>query len=171
MSFFLVRLAIPLFGLLGLSLTLVGLPGTWLTLAGAALAEWATEERLFSTWTLVAAVGLACVGELLEFLAAAGGARRAGASRAGAVGALIGGVLGAVAGTFLIPVPLVGTIAGGALGAFALSALAERGEGRPLAEALDVGGGAARGHALGLLGKLGAAVGVWFLLTVAAFWP
>lgn len=167
----LVQILVPLVGLVGVGITLIGLPGSWLTLASAAAAEMLTEERLFSTGTLVAATAMAVAGELIEFLAGSRGARAAGASRIGALGALVGGVLGALVGTFLLPIPVVGTVLGGALGAFALSAMVERGEGRPMGEALGVGKGAAVGHTLGLLGKLVMGLGVFLVVAIAVIWP
>ena len=153
-------------------LILFGLPGTWLMIATAAIAEWATPAtRLFGPSVLITAVALAALGEVIVFLASAGGAKRAGATRRGATGALLGGICGAIAGTLLIPVPLLGSLAGGALGAFIGSAALEHGGGRELREVLRVGRGAATGHVLGILGKLALGLAVWMLLAVAAFVP
>jgi len=171
MGWIAVALLVVLLDTLWLGLILIGLPGTWLMIATAALAEWWTEPQLFQPGVLIAAVVLAAAGELIEFLASAGGARRAGGTRAGAGGALLGGILGGIAGTFLIPVPLLGSLAGGALGAFLGSAVMEHRGGRTGREALRVGRGAAVGHVTGMLGKLSMGCAVWLLLAVAAFWP
>ena len=154
---------------LWLGLILLGLPGTWLVIASAALMEWATEPVLFHTATLATAVGLAVLGELWEFFASSVKARRAGAGRSGAVGALLGGLLGAIAGTLLLPVPVLGTLLGGGLGAFAGASLLEHGGGKELREALRVGKAAAFGHVFGMAGKLAAGVSVWLLLAVTVF--
>ena len=156
---------------LWVALILLGLPGTWLMIATAAVAEWCTTRTLFHMATLGVAVGLAALGETIEFLASAGGAKRAGATRSGAVGALMGGIVGAILGTIFIPVPLLGSLAGGAAGAFAGSAISEHGGGKELRDAMHVGRGAAVGHVLGMLGKLAMGVAVWVLLTVAVFVP
>ena len=164
-----VRVLLPIVGLMCPLLGLMGLPGTWLLLALAGGAEWITEPQLFSGGTAAAAVLLAVAGEAWEFLASSTTAKRAGAGRRGAVGALLGGIAGAIAGTLLIPVPIIGTLVGGGLGAFALSSTLEREGGRELGEALRVGRAAAAGQLLGVLGKTVAGAGVYVLLVVALF--
>lgn len=167
----LLELGLALLGLGLVALGLVGLPGTWLWLAVCALAEWGTDTLLFHPVTLTVAVSLAVLGEVAEFLAGSQGAKRAGAGRAGSLGALAGGFVGAVAGTLLIPVPVVGTLMGGALGAFSLATLAERRDGQELRGALRAGSGAALGQFLGLVLKLCAGVACWVVLAVALLWP
>jgi len=161
------QLLLPLIGLVGPALVLLGLPGTWLLLALAGLAEWATPARLFSTTSVAVVIGLAVLGEVWEFAAGSVRAKRAGAGRRGALGAIGGGLIGAVLGTFLIPAPLIGTLLGGGLGAFAGAAGLERHGGRGLRESLRIGRAAGVGHALGLAGKLAASVLVWAWLSVA----
>jgi uncharacterized protein len=156
-------------GLVGLAL--FGLPGTWLCIGACILAEVWTDTDLFLDSTLIVAVVLAVLGEVVEFSAGSAGARKAGASKSGALGALAGGIVGAVCGTFLIPIPVLGTLAGASLGAFSLSALVEHRGGKPLRGALRAGGGAAAGQLTGLLLKLAIGVGVWVILAVAAFVP
>jgi len=167
----LLELGLAVLGLGLVALALVGLPGTWLWLAACALAEWATEPDLFHPATLAVGVGIAVLGELADFLAGSQGAKHAGAGRAGSLGALGGGLVGALAGTLLIPVPVVGTLAGAALGAFTFATLAERTDGKELRGALRAGSGALLGQVLGLLLKLCAGLACWALLTVALLWP
>lgn len=164
-----VQVLLPVLGLVGPLLAVMGLPGTWLLLALAGLAEWGTGPRLFSTGGVATAVALALAGEVWEFLASSSRARRAGAGRRGALGALAGGIAGAVAVTVLLPVPLVGTLVGGGLGAFVLSSLLERGGGRSTGEALRIGRAAAVGQVLGVAGKVAAAVAVYLLVLVEVF--
>lgn len=167
----LLEIALALLGALLVASALVGIPGTWLFLAACVAAEmWVTED-LFRSSTLLAAVGIATVGEVLEFTSGSRGARRAGATRAGAIGALIGGALGAMAGTFLIPVPLLGTLAGASVGAFALATVLERRGGKELRRALRAGTGAALGQVQGMVFKLAAGIAVWLLLSIALFVP
>lgn len=162
------QILLPLLGLVGPALVLLGLPGTWLLLALAGLAEWATPARLFSDTTLVGVIALAVLGEVWEFAAGSVHAKRAGAGRRGALGALGGGLVGALLGTFLIPAPLIGTLLGGGLGAFAGAAGLERRGGRDLRESLRIGRAAGVGHAIGLAGKLAASAVVWVWVSVAA---
>lgn len=164
-----VRILLPILGLAGPVLGLMGLPGTWLLLALAGGAEWITEPRLFSNGTVIAAVLIAVAGEAWEFLASSTTAKRAGAGRRGALGALAGGIAGAVLGTVLIPIPVIGTLVGGGLGAFALSSTLEREGGRDLKDALRVGRAAAAGQLLGVVGKAAAGVLVYLLITVTLF--
>jgi len=147
-------------------LTLFMLPGMWLALAAAGLAEWVTDERLFSPWSLGGCLVLALLGELWEFSASAARAKKAGAGRRGAIGALIGGFLGAIAGTMILPV--IGTIAVGGLGALAGSFALERDGGRSVDEALRVGKAAATGQVLGVAGKLAicCAMALWLAVAV-----
>src|SRR5262245_48530518 len=98
--------------------------------AGAILVAW-LQPGMFSVGTLAAVVVGAAAGEALELLSGALGARKGGAGRRGAAGALLVGFLGAVVGTFLIAVPvlgsLVGACAGACLGAWGLELSGGRG--------------------------------------------
>lgn len=153
------------------SLALFGLPGTWLCIGACILAEMWTDTDLFLDRTLFAAIALAAAGEVIEFSAASSGARKAGASKSGALGALAGGVVGAICGTFMIPIPVLGTLAGATLGAFTLSTVVERRGGKELRGALRAGRGAAVGQLVGLLLKLAIGLVVWVILAVATFVP
>jgi len=163
------QIFLPLLGLAGPLLILLGLPGTWLLLMLAGVAEWITEPRLFGTLTLVSALVLAVAGEVWEAMASSVRARKAGAGRRGSIGALVGGIGGALLGTMLIPVPLVGTLVGGGLGAFALSAGLERSGGTAADSAFRIGRAAAAGHMVGLMGKLVAGVAVYAWLVTALY--
>ncbi len=155
---------------LWLVLDLLGLPGNWLMVAGTLLVAW-LRPGMFSAGTLVAVVIVAAAGEVLELLSGALGARKGGAGRRGSAGALLGGFVGAIAGTFLIPVPvlgsLVGACAGACLGAWSL----EMSGGRDFDESLRAGVGAGVGRALGTVVKLAAGVLLWLVIAVAAFVP
>ena len=71
----------------------IQLPGTWIMLALAVLIEWADRvylsqgaEQTFGWWVLGVCLGLALLGEVIEFLASAVGAKTTGASTRGVVG-------------------------------------------------------------------------------------
>lgn len=164
-------LIIAFAALLGVALTIFGLPGIWLAIAAAVLCElW--RGGLLDLWTLVAAVALGLLAEVVELIASAAGARRGGATRTGAGGALIGALLGGLVGTFVILIPVIGTILGGVIGAAAGTIAAERGiKGRTWRESGRAGAGAAAGRAVAVVLKSGLAVVVAILLTAAAFIP
>jgi len=154
-------------------LNLVALPGNWLIVGGAALFAWLMPENAVGgmTWTTVAVLlGLAIVGELVEFAAGAAGAAKQGASKRGVALAMIGAIVGSVLGLAVgAPIPLVGSfimaLLGGAAGAFAGAYLGETWKGRPEVDRVAVGRGAFAGRIWGTVGKL--AVGAIMLALVA----
>src|SRR5687768_7524398 len=107
----------------GLGVQLVGLPGLWLMAAAAALYELVTPGRYLYPWPLLIILALCLIAELLEFLAGAGGASKAGGSKRSMVGGIVGGLAGGI--LLSIPVPILGTIAGVCIGAFAGATLAQ----------------------------------------------
>lgn len=99
-------------------LTFFAIPGNWLIVIATCLFAWMFRDLQFiSVYTLGIIVALAAIGEIVELFSGAGGAKRAGASFYGAAGALAGMLLGALTGTFLIPVPFLGTVIGSCCGA------------------------------------------------------
>jgi len=165
------------FGLACLTLALLGLPGVWILIGGAVVVNLAdgwwlpeAERPTFSIGVLVAATLLAAIGEAVEFLASAVGAKRGGASRSGIAGALVGALVGSIAGTLLIPIPVVGTLLGAVGGSFLGALLGELHRGATPSESIRPASAAAIGRTLGTLGKLPIAVAVWAVLTVAVFW-
>lgn len=147
---------------------LFGLPGTWLMILCAALLDWWLEaEPLFGWTVLLTTVGLATLGEILEFFLGAAGARGAGGSRRGAALAIVGGIVGAVLGTPVVP--LLGTLIGACLGAFAGSIVGDVWAGRPLFHSLEAGRGAAVGRFWGTVAKMVIGGVIVVLLAVATF--
>jgi len=110
-----------LFALAGLVLTVAGLGGTFLVLAGALIYNMIIWKMAISGTALLWLLGLAIAGELLEWLITLMGLK-AGMSKYG----LIGTILGAVAGAALLSfIPILGTIIGLILGAYFGALLAE----------------------------------------------
>ncbi|MEO7402774.1 MAG: DUF456 domain-containing protein [Burkholderiales bacterium] len=153
--------------------TLVTLPGNWIVVGLAALFAWLIPEEAGRgvSWTAVAVLlGLAIVGEIIEFGASAAGAAKQGASKRGLalsmVGAIVGSVLGLMVGT---PVPVIGSfvmaLIGGAAGAFFGAYLGETWKGRPEEQRVAIGRGAFTGRIWGTVGKL--AVGAIMLAILA----
>ena len=103
-----------LFSLAGIALAAVTLPGVWLALCVALLCNlW--QPGMFNWWTLGICAGAGALGEIIELAASALGAKKAGGTRAGALSALGGTLIGAFAGSFFF-FP-IGTVAGAVLGA------------------------------------------------------
>jgi len=152
----LLLIGLIVFALAGIVLAAFQLPGTWVILAAAIGYDWCFGfQRLGWRW-LVVLTAVAAVAEVLDSLFSVAMARRAGASRRAAVGALIGGFVG----MFLLslPMPLVGTIAGGLLGCFSGAFLAELTH--PASVGLDSGDRIALGTRVGVFATMGRVMGL-----------
>jgi uncharacterized protein YqgC (DUF456 family) len=157
---------------LWLLLTIVGVPGTWLMVLTTLLLEWwLPEQRMFSTGVLIAIAVLALLGEVLELVAGMFGARRGGSTGWGVVGAFLGTIVGGVLGTFVIPLPVFGSLMGACGGAAVGTVACEMWRGRPTEWAMRAGVGAGVGRLGGTIAKLGVGVVMWIVIAVAAFWP
>jgi uncharacterized protein YqgC (DUF456 family) len=155
-----------------LASVIFGLPGTWLMVLATALAAWwQWDHHMIGPWTLVAMGILALAAEAVELLSGLLGTSRAGGGWRASLGAMTGGLIGAVAGTVLIPLPLVGTLIGACAGAGLAAAAVHQSRGQPPRDALRVGLGAGVGRFVGTVVKLGLAAIIWIIATVASFWP
>ena len=100
-----------LVGLVGT--VLPALPGVPLIFAGVLLAAWIDEFQRIGGWTVTVIGVLAALGLVIDYVAAAATARRAGASASGVVGAALGTIAGIFTGLWgLIFMPLVGAAIG-----------------------------------------------------------
>ncbi len=143
-------------------LNLITLPGNWVAVAVLALYAWLGPDsgRLDVGWPIVAAAFLlALFGEILEFVAGALGAQRAGASRRSTLFAIVGSFAGALLGAIIgIPVPVVGSLLAailfGAVGATVGAMYGEWSNGRSWRESWTIGHAAFWGRLLGTLSKL-----------------
>jgi hypothetical protein len=148
------------------------LPGNWLMVSMTALfAWWKWDEGIFSTGLLIAVGILALIGEIIEFFAGAGSAKKAGASWRGALAAIGGTLVGALLGTFLIPIPIVGTLLGACLGAGLGTWSVERLLGKPKEKSVKSGVGAGVGVFVGTTTKFLIGCLIWLIIAIAAFWP
>jgi uncharacterized protein len=103
--------ALVIIGLLGI--VLPALPGHILILGGLVLAAWAEHFTRVGTWTLIVIGVIAAASYLVDFAAAALGAKHLGASSR----AMIGAGLGTVAGLFLgLPGIILGPFVGAVIG-------------------------------------------------------
>jgi uncharacterized protein len=151
--------------------SVVGLPGNWLMVATTtAVAVWQWDSRMIGPWALAMVFALAIGGEIVESLSGALAARKVGATRNAAVGTIVGGLLGGLFGTGLVPIPLLGTLVGVCAGAFLGATAVEMMGGAPVDRSIRSGAGAAVGQSLGLLGKIAAGAAIWLTVAVAALW-
>jgi uncharacterized protein YqgC (DUF456 family) len=136
-----------LIGLLGL--VLPGLPGAPILFVGLVLGAWADDFAYVGAQTLIALGVMALLTYVVDFAAAALGAKRFGASNRAIAGALLGGLVGLVFGLpGLLLWPFIGAMAG------ELSAQ------RDLKAAGRAGIGASVGLALGTAVKLALGFGM-----------
>lgn len=153
------------------------LPGNWVVVGLTALFAVlfpAGEGEGIRWLTVGLIVGLAALGELIEFLAGAAGAAKEGGSRRSNVLAILGAVVGSVFGaTLTLPIPLVGPVigalGGGALGAFLGAYIGETWVGRSHVESYSVGRGALVGRLLGTAGKMACGAVMVVIVAVDAF--
>ena len=98
-------------GLVGVVFPL--LPGTTFLFAGMFLAAWLEDFQHAGVGTLIALGVLTAASFLVDYLAAAMGAKKANASKAAIVGATIGSLVGVIMGFWgLLLFPFIGAVAG-----------------------------------------------------------
>ena len=146
------------------------LPGNWLMLVTTYLfAWWQWDMGIFGWPLLIAITILALIGEIIEFFAGAGGAKKAGSGWLGALAAVGGAIVGAIVGTGIMPV--LGTILGACFGAGLATWIVERITGKEQDESVRSGVGAGTGVLIGTVSKFCIGCLIWLLITIAAFWP
>ena len=155
-----------------LILVIAQLPGTWLMLVlglGVQLVDvmWIHDTGTApGWWGLGVGAALAVIGEVLEGLAGVAGAKAGGGSGRALWVASIGGVLGAIVLTPVIPIPVLGTFVGAIVGAFAGAFIGETSGRQPatVGQAITPAAGAAAGRAVGTIFKVAIAVAVWLVV-------
>jgi uncharacterized protein YqgC (DUF456 family) len=100
--------------LLGLAGTVLpALPGVTLVFGGIALAAWIDDFARIPVWLLLVLGVLTASAWIVDYVAAAMGAKRAGASRQAMVGAIVGTLVGVFTGLWgLLFMPFVGAAIG-----------------------------------------------------------
>ena len=140
-------------------LNLVMLPGNWAVVGLTALYAWlGPETPELGALFFVALVGMAVVGEVVEFLTQIWGAKKYGSSGKATFAGMIGAIAGAI---FFAPFLFgIGAIFGALAGAWAGCYAAER----------LLANGALVGRFLGMVVKLGLGIAM-VVLTASAVWP
>jgi len=146
------------------------LPGNWMiVLTTGLLAWWQRNAGVISGWTVVAMAALALAGEVIEFVAGLSGAKKAGAGWKASLAAIVGALAGAVAGTVLIPIPFVGTLLGGCIGAGLATWSVERAGGKHTQDSVKSGVGAGVGVFIGATVKIAIGAVLWLIAAAAVF--
>ena len=135
----------------------LGLGGNFIIIGLALVHALLTGFDPISWRLLLVLLGIALLGELIEFVVGTFYVAKQGASRAGVVGAFLGGLLGAILGNSALPV--IGAVLGSFAGAFGGAVLGEYLHRERMEPSLRVGGHAFVGrllaifikHALGLV--------------------
>jgi len=106
--------------LAGLLITPLGLPGNWLILVCAVAYGFATHWAKFGWVFILLLAAAAVVGEIIEALSSAIGAKKYGASTGATIAAIVGSIVGLAVGSGILPIigTLIGAFAGAFLGAF-----------------------------------------------------
>lgn len=106
-----VAVVLVIVGLVGT--VLPAIPGVPLIFVGVLIAAWTENFQRITGLTIAVLAVLAVVGVVIDYVAASMSAKRAGASRAGIIGAAVGTVAGIVTGLWgLLFMPLVGAALG-----------------------------------------------------------
>ena len=135
------------------------LPGHVLIFAGLFVAAWADSFTRVSGWTLALIGVIGALSYAVDFVAAALGAKRVGASRRAVVGAGLGTLLGI---PFGLPGVLLGPLAGALLGELSVH--------RQWRRAAGVGLAAWIGFLIGTAVKVGLAFAMIAIFIAALFW-
>ncbi len=157
--------------LAGLALAAFTLPGTWVILIATAVYAGLTHAHYLGWRTCLALLALALLAEIGEFVIGGAGAKKAGATKWGIFGSLVGAILGGLfLGGFLPIFFPLSAIAGICLGSFGGAFLVELLLGGPFWKSARIGLGAAVGRLLGIVGKFTVAL-VMLLLSLSMAWP
>jgi len=109
-----------LFALVGILLTMMGIMGTFSIFIGAVAYDLITWSWTISWQVLLIILGLAILGEILEWVVDIGHSRARGVSTAGTIGSITGTILGAIIFSPLMFIigTVIGMVVGAVLGAY-----------------------------------------------------
>ena len=153
---------------------LIALPGNWFAVLLLAIYAWAGPQEgraAIGYVAVISAFGCALVGEIIEFIAGALGAQRAGASKKSTLFAVIGSMVGAIFGALVgVPVPVIGSVLAailfGGVGATLGAMYGEWTDGRSWRESWSIGHAAFWGRTFGTLGKVTAGLVIIVIASV-----
>ncbi len=151
-----------------LFVALLQLPGLWLMLLLAGGYVWATDGKHMGIGAFIIMLLIAIAAEIIETFAAAHGAKRAGAGKTAMALSIVGAIIGGIFLSFLVPVPVLGTLVGVCLGAFIGAAGGEAIRGGDANQSMKSGLGAAAGRLVGTVVKLGLGFVMVLVAAIAA---
>ena len=152
---------------IGLILSSLAFSGTWMVLLAALITKLSIGVPTLGTLIVFA---LLCIAtEVLEALAGFWGVQKRGGSKRAGWAALLGGLIGAMIGSAVLPI--LGTIIGMLLGSFALAYAAEALLAKKHVEAVHIARGAVWARLSIMLFKtvLTAAMSLWLLTGLLRF--
>jgi uncharacterized protein YqgC (DUF456 family) len=145
--------------LAGIVISCLSLSGTWFVAGAAILIALVREDPFPGFWTVVIFLAISGFTEAFEFFAGAWGVTRRGGSKSAGAAAVIGGVVGLLAGT-LIPVPIVGNLIGMLAGSFLCAYVVERWHMKRMGDAASIAFGAVMARVSMILVKTLVALGM-----------
>lgn len=146
----------------GFVLSCLSLSGTWVVFGATLLVAWKRWPDFPGIGTLIVFLLICISVEIIEAFAGAWGVQKRGGSKAAGWAALGGGLLGMLIGTAVIPVPVVGSLAGMISGSFVCAFLVEQTKMKQADHAAHV----ATGAVLARLGVIFLKVGMTLLMTL-----
>ena len=126
----------------GFVLSCLSLSGTWVVFGATLLVAWKRWPDFPGIGTLVVFLLICIIVEIVEAFAGAWGVQKRGGSKAAGWAALGGGLLGMLIGTIVIPIPVVGSLAGMIAGSFGCAFLVEHAKMKQADHAAHVAAGA-----------------------------
>lgn len=148
--------AVALFALAGLALSCLGISGGYLIAVAAAIAAPLTGPSFPGWGTPIAFAAVSLVVDSVEWMASHWGVRRRGGSKLAGFAAMIGGLLGMLAGSFVFPP--VGSLLGMMAGSFGLAFAVERRRLQANSPAVHIATGAVLACVMMLLIKIAVAL-------------
>ena len=109
----------------GFVLSCLSLSGTWMVFGATLLVAWKRWPDFPGIGTLIVFLLLCITAEIIEAFAGTWGVQKRGGSKAAGWAALGGGLLGMLMGTAVIPIPVIGSLAGMMAGSFGCAFLVE----------------------------------------------
>jgi hypothetical protein len=155
-----------LLSIAGIALSCISISGTWLVVVGAGLTAIVRPDSFPGLGTVVVFILVAGLVELFEFLAGWIGVTGRGGSRLSAVAAVAAGLAGAVIGGILLPVPVLGSIAGMTILSFAAVFAIELRRLKKRRQAANIALGVVTARVMVIFAKTAASLGMTVYLTI-----